>query len=354
MKVMKFACPVCNRLLERTKKSHYCDKCRYHWPVENGVPDFTTSDSYWGEIPQHEMQRVNRIARKEGWQKALVEVIYPRYPSIYGYIMHASRADWWFVLPQNLSATVLDVGSGWGSLSFLLAEIYSHVYSLENVKERVEFQNIRCLQDNVRNVSIARGDVFSMPFLPESFDLVVMNGLLEWLGVNPMFKDPRNAQLVGLKKCHTLLKYGGSLYIGIENRFAYSYFLGKKDHSGLPFTSLMPRWIADICCKVCDAGYYYGCNSRGYETYTYSYWGYKKVLAMAGFSDVQVYCCLPDYNDPRYILPLGRRNLLRFFFSNLLPQNTKKREIIKSFGRLPMALDVYRFLSPCFSIVARK
>lgn len=350
---MEFKCPACSNELSQTESSYYCIICDKEWVNKNNIPNFIGDDFYWGEIPQAEMQEVNRIAIQKGWKASLEMLVMPKYPRIYEYITNASRADWRFLLPIDSSAVALDVGSGWGSISFLLSKACSQVYSVECVKERIEFQQIRSSQDGTHNIKLISSDIFNLPFKNGSFDLIVMNGLLEWVGLTNKYKTPREAQLKALQICYGLLKENNYLYIGIENRFGYPYFLGAKDHSGLRFTSLMPRWLADTYCKFRKEKLYYGISSDGYRTYTYSYWGYIKLLREAGFRKVQILYCIPSYNDPRFIVPLDKK-LLSYFIKFHSPMNTKKRKILNILGGFITSIGAYKAFPHHFSIIATK
>ena len=50
-----------------------------------------------------------------------------------------------------------------------------------------------------------------------------------------------------ISEMRRVLKPGGSIYVGIENRYAYGYFMGAQDHNRLRYTSILPR--PRICFK---------------------------------------------------------------------------------------------------------
>ena len=80
----------------------------------------------------------------------------------------------------------------------------------------------------------------ALPLAENSFDLVIVNGVLEWVGEWDLTVDPRTVQVNFLKKILRLLKDDGILLIGIENRIGWGLFLGGEDHSGMAYTSLVP------------------------------------------------------------------------------------------------------------------
>src|SRR3989344_9047582 len=186
-----------------------------------------------------------------------------------------------------------------------------------------------------------------LPFAAESFDIIVMNGVLEWVGKTKHFSRPREAQIACLKICRQLLKAQGYLYIGIENRWAASYLRG-RDHSGLRFTSYMPRWLADWYSRLRGKG--------SYATYTYSRRGYDRLLSDAGFATdkIEYYLPYPGYNHPRIVIPYGRLSILRYVITSMLPAPNFRRRLIQCLARYALFLKLYRLFFFSYNIIARK
>ena len=299
-------CPFCKASLKRKTYKLQCSVCAKEFTYFDSIYDFLCEDSYyWGEISDKEMNEVLGVTKKEGWRNAAVRLSL-RYPSLGRYILSSSRTDWIFhCLDRSNTSACLDIGSGWGGNSFALSKFYKEVWSLEAVKQRIEFQKIRSMQDGVKNIKFLRSDWMRLPFPDQSFDLVVANGVLEWVGLSDYSKHPRVLQLDFLKEVKRVLKPNGCLYIGIENRYGLQFFLGGRDHSGMPFTSLLPRKIADLVVRKfrkTDDKYINDKRIKeewkDYRTYTYSIQGYKKILSDAGYNAVNIYWT-NSYNFPR-------------------------------------------------------
>ena len=96
--------------------------------------------------------------------------------------------------------------------------VYANVVSLEPVLERINFMQKRFEQEKRTNIQIARIDSSTLPFPNNSFDLIVLNRILEWLPLSERKKNPKETQLENLKKMYGIIKTNGFLYIGIENR----------------------------------------------------------------------------------------------------------------------------------------
>ena len=144
------------------------------------------------------------------------------------------------------------------------------------------------------------------------------------------------------------MKTNGILYLAIENRIAGIYILGFKDpHSGLRFTTLMPRRLADWYARLKHKG--------GYKTYIYSKWGYAKMLKEAGFTDTKFFLPLPSYRNFKVIVPVGNRKVTQYCATHIW--NMKRLRLLRSilplikFFPLNFLLD---YFAPDYSIVARK
>jgi len=310
-----------------------------NFKTKEGIPLFA-EDCYWGKSPKEELEKALMVLEEKGWEefKAL-------YQSKFDFTFEEGRADWRFPIPISKDSVVLDIGAGMGRSSIPLARVAGKVVSVDHSYLRMKFLKKRAEKENLKNIEVYVGDIFDLPFKKESFDLIVMNGLLEWVGVTDRYSHPKDAQIASLKVCKSLLKKGGHLYIGIENRFAASYLKG-TDHSGLRFTSYMPRFIAN----------WYTLFRKGkrYDTYTYNVGGYQKLLHEAGFGDADFRLVYPGYNNPRITIPYNNLNMLAYVIHGLMPENTWRRKIVKSFIVIRPLLWLYRKLFFSFNIIVKK
>lgn len=301
-------CPECHTILavSGTEGERACPVCGYRYAVREGIIDFAPEDHfYWGEVAQETMVKVNQAAQTDGWFKAFVEnVVAGKNPrDMAGYLLDPVRIAglFHFYSPQRNEVCV-DLGSGWGPISFGLSKFYKTVYSMDGVYERLRFQAIRAEQEGIENVKILKGSLLKLP-LPDNFaDTVIVNGLLEWIGLSDEVTPPRELQLNFLNEVRRVLKPEGKLFIGIENRTGVQFFMGSEDHSGLRFTSLMPRWLAGRVVRNArseNEDTFFDSGKNDYRTLTYSYWGYGKLLRKAGFLQPDIYWTWPSYNEPR-------------------------------------------------------
>lgn len=357
LKTYPLVCPACQRGLQLSNHTLSCPQCAQSWPVENGVPRFSQEDIYWGEVPQKLMQKIVEKTRASDWQTAIDTLLKPVNPRIYAYVTDPARADWRFPILLDAGKTALDLGAGWGLLSSELAGICKSVVALEKIPLRVEFMQLRFQQDRLKNVQVIQGDFLNIPFPENSFDCIVCNGVLEWVGLYDLQRSPREAQTYFLKKLQRLLKPGGTLYIGIENRFGYKQLLGTYDHSGVRFTSLLPRFLADQVMRFSrkNKAFFLDNNiAPGYRTYTYTAAGYRKLLQACGFQTPDIYFVVPDYSHPRWLVPCEDANAFHFLFSKLFYPRTRTGRLLKRFATMKIPGAPQRFFMGDFCIYAQK
>ena len=361
-------CPRCKSPLTSDASVLRCTRCGRDYPVIDGVPDFLGSeDRYWGEIPPGEMESAVRTARESGFKESVMQVA-SKHPDLSYYLQSPARIDWLFhCLSSQSTGRCLDVGSGWGILSFSLARYFDEVWSLESVRSRIGFQDAVKKHDGKDNLHIVRANTLNLPFADGYFDLVAANGVLEWIGLADPSRNPRELQLEFLKEVRRVLKPAGSLYIGIENRLGVQYLLGSVDHSGLRWTSVVPRRIADLAVRLLRRSeraheapeMQSGERWSSYHTYTYTGPGYEKLLREAGYRHSKLYWCL-SYNNPLHAGRVKDPRSIAFFARHLKRNMGGERQtIIERFvlGLVPWLPDrligaMVPLFSPYFLIYA--
>lgn len=340
----EFYCQKCGSQLIEDKDFYICKECNSKRPIKEGIGIFSES-KYWGEVGQKEMDEILGIIERRGLEEGL-KFAQEKYDVVYRFSCDPSRADWRFYLPINKNWKVLDAGCGLGGMSFSLAKIVSEVTAFDSSFERIKFVNLKSRYDGLNNLKTFVGDFDNLPLKDGIFDLVILNGALEWAGIPNAPRNPREVQKDMLKKCLKLLKPGGFIYIGIENRIALNYFTTGRDHSGLRFTSLMPRFLANIYTKLR--------TEKPYRTYTYSNKGYEKLLKESGFRKAEFLLPAPGYNFPKYIIPYDNIYCLQYAIKKLISPNSWKKRLVKRFANSILFLKIYRKLFFCFGIIFQK
>lgn len=339
---LNLVCPSCRATLVELKDGLECAGCHAEWPIVDGVPSFIQSAAFWGETGVTEQATLELVRKSAGrnWREVIREI--PALMKMHQSVCDTHRADWCDLLDLGTDSTVLDLGAGMGAVSQGLATRYRYVYSVEPVEARLKFLRVRFAQEECKGITLIRAGIDALPFQENMFDLIVLCGVLEWLPFARKQDNPRDAQLYYLSLLKKLLKPGGVIYVGIENRLTYDLMIGAPDpHVGLPGVAVMPRWMADIVCKrrIGDR----------YRPYLYSNRGYEKLMADAGFRDCRVLSALPSYYNAKKIRPLTLPSS-EFTDDVWLSKNPLSR-LVK---RGVVALDLLKYLGYAYVVLAEK
>ena len=184
----------------------------------------------------------------------------------------------------------LDIGCGFGTFATAVARSADHVFATDRSPVRVALTAARARAEGLDNLTAFETDGVGLPVGDGLCDLVTIIGVLEWAGVGS--GDADAAQRAMLAEVERVLKPGGVLLLGIENRYGAHYFLGaREDHTDLRFSSLLPRRLADVQSR----------RARGvpFETPTHSRPALKRLLRGAGL-EPRVAVVLPSYQQSRF------------------------------------------------------
>jgi SAM-dependent methyltransferase len=334
-----WACTRCGGQLSRSRTRYSCDVCGQLWPVIDGIPHFVSEASYWGEIAESKLSWALEEMKTRHWKEVLGTSDDPEVARAFTFNANLNRVNWQYLLPSGRGRSALCVGEGMGTTAHALAANYAAVVAMEPVLPRVEFMRRRFIQDEIKNVRVIRAAFPDVPFAPGSFDLVVFNGVVEWLPSGQPSKPPAEVQLAGLRKAFGLLKPGGHVYVGIENRWSYEYFLGASDpHVLVPWVTILPRPMANWLMMRS--------TGRRYDAYLYGSRGYLRLLHEAGFATAQVLIAKGSYNDPESIVPTtGVASQYFFRAMDPKPQGSLRRLIQAAAMKLGLLAQIqYAFV----------
>lgn len=273
---------------------------------ESGIVEKGTRDFYWGILPREEMRSFVQSAREKGFAAASRD--FP-FSVRFDYAEEYSRADFHFLLPLPAEADILDLGSGFGNITIPLSYHYGTVTAADASRELLELIEIRARELGRDNISFVRVDPLgsgSLPFADSSFDAVMLNGVWEWVGLSDTTRSVPEIQQVVLAEIYRVLRPGGMVYMGIENRW-FPGWLGRDPHSKLRYTAALPRLIANWYAKRHGL-------SEGYRTYIYGFRAYRRKFISAGFKLENTFLPYTSYRDLQYVYPLNA-HILKFLFA---------------------------------------
>jgi SAM-dependent methyltransferase len=293
-----------------------------------------------GTVPDSELTLLlEEIARGKPWREAMEGRGLPTIQRKRRWFLDSDKARLYRQLPTPSRRRALDVGAGSGVLSHGLAEHFEHVVALEQHAGFCAFMRARFRQDNIPHAVVVQGNALNLPFAPRSFDLIVINGVLEWIPEARTDVNPRQVQLAFLRDIRELLAENGTIAIAIENRWYVRALQGFSPHGEPPYAVVLPRRIAQ----------WYSRLARGtdYRTWIYGSRGYRKLMTDAGFRAVDVQPVVPDYHNPQRLLALADG-------TGALPYFSAKRAIAGATLRALALTGALGHLVHSFYVTARR
>jgi SAM-dependent methyltransferase len=237
------------------------------------------------------MRELLRDAETRGWKAALEMRKEPRCEAVLDLVVNPRRSNFLDLLPAPKGDVAIDIGCGYGGISLQLTRNYREVFGLDSGLERLQFLNIVCKQEKIRDLHpMHLQDVTSLPFATESADLVVLVGVFEYLPLSYPSLSIGEVQHRVLRELHRVLKPGGYLYLGTKNRFGWPYLRGAMDHNRLRFGPVLPRNVAERAARIL--------YHKPYRIVVDSLPSYRKMLRMAGFAAPSFFWPLPGYQAP--------------------------------------------------------
>lgn len=268
----------------------------------------------WADLPAEQVRKLISESRRIGWRAALGDTAVGA-PFFGARLGNLGLANWHMLLAPDPRGTALDVGCGFGTLPLGLAEHFSVAVGAEMLPERLSYAALRARQEPWPNAHFVRSHGARLPFADGSFDLVTMNGVLEWAALYSAGK-PRALQVGMLQEMRRVMTSGGVAAVAIENRYALESLLALADtHTGLHFVTALPRPVADLVSRLR--------LREPYRVFLYARREYRELFMDAGFPDVTVLDLVSSYNDYDFIVRpddastyrlLWERGMVRSFY----------------------------------------
>lgn len=225
--------------------------------------------------------------RRMSWRDA-VEKTYGVDSGMIRYITDQSRHGYLDLIPTGADSRVLEIGRALGQCTTLIAGRCGELVAMDVVRGQAEFTKLRCEQSEMKNVHVAvGGEDGRLPFRSGSFDVVILNLVLEWCGSRSQ-EDHEVVQRRLLSEIARVMKDGGCAWIATKNRYALRLLLGGRDEhcAGLRFGSALPRSLCRLLMRIRGAA-----NARGH---LHSHRYLKRMVMDSGFRDCEPAVGLPE------------------------------------------------------------
>lgn len=238
---------------------------------------------------------------------------------------------------------VLDIGCKYGIMSVPLSKKCKSVIGIDLDKKALEYTKEKA--EGVDNLQIKELNFLKNKFKDNSFDLIIMEGVFEWIAKGSKNKSPIEWQKYALKECKRLLKPNGVIYVGIENKYCPNFWI-KDPHGSLPLTVLLPNFLSAIAYKLI--------RNRSYRVNILGYSGYKKLFKDV-FGNVDIKIPLPHYKHLYETSSFNKKELLSKIKKVSRIKNHPKtyRQILQGL-KLVAKIGLTKVFAPNFIITSRK
>ncbi len=304
------ACPLCrSELSDRHEQQLHCNGCNNDFGWQDGIAILGDNNVtfYWG-VDQPKMQKMLAKSRESGWQNAMHELVDELPPKeadlLWKRTFWPVRVALQSLIVIRKSDVVLEIGPGWGGIARFIASNCHRYVAMDQALLHLKWIKELAKASRISNIElVCSGNDRYLPFKTNCFDKVIMNGVLEWVASNSK-GDPAKVQQNFMNEVYRILKPSGQVYVGIENRINYKYFLGSPEgHIRMKYGSLLPRFVTRWYLK----------HARGQDflEYTYTLLGYRKLLLRSGFGNRRYYSTCPHYSGIRRIYPISFKTISR-------------------------------------------
>ncbi len=202
------ACPNCKGKLSinKTKQFHLkCSQCSQNFKFSAGIPLMFCQNN-WNDNKIDVTKKINSFYEKNPFPN------YEEIDSVYSLRIKAAKGIFAKLLDEQIPyhAKVLEVGCGTGQLgNFLASTKQRAVFSTDMCLNSLKLGNKFKIENNIKNINFFQMNLFKPIFKPESFDIVICNGVLHHTS------DP----FLGFQTISKLVKKGGFIIIGLYNSY---------------------------------------------------------------------------------------------------------------------------------------
>lgn len=266
--------------------------------MDTGILCSPNSIGRYADLQQQDELETLEFLRVHPWREGLAQRLADR-PWLRDIIIDPRRPAAVLGIGLTPGLRVLDVGSGWGQLSIPLAKLGHRVCSLDQTPSRLRLMMAIARQESVSLAPIC-GDIETFPVRKQGFDLVILNGVLEWTVRDRTAASTSAAdhQVAVLQRCRSLLAPGGRIFLAIENALGLKYLMGsREDHAGVPWAGLADDHQSEQIWRRAGAD----CM----RARTHDLAGYRSIIAKAGLIEGAAWGCFPDYKLPNHVVPLA-------------------------------------------------
>ncbi len=197
-------CPGCGQRLEATAESMQCQGCDQVYPVDDGIPLLFLPNE-WDGTKRDVTEEVKAFYEETPFPS------YDDFDSVASLQQKAQQGLFARLLDEQVptGTRIIECGCGTGQLSNFLSIANRDVYATDMCLNSLRLGQAFARQQQLSRVRFVQQNLFRPAFEPESFDLVISNGVLHHTA------DPKLA----FERIATLVRPGGYILVGLYHRY---------------------------------------------------------------------------------------------------------------------------------------
>ena len=197
-------CPACGGTLRPENETVRCGSCNQEYPVVNGIPQL-----FWRKGWDSKSKDVTETVKSFYEGKPFPN--YDDFDDVSSLIRKSNQGVFARLLDEQIpyGTFVLDCGCGTGQLSNFLSVSQRTVFGADMSMSSLNLAQQFKEKNSLNRVNFVQMNIFSPVFRPESFHLVISNGVLHHTG------DPQLA----FQTISKLVKPGGYILIGLYHKY---------------------------------------------------------------------------------------------------------------------------------------
>lgn len=199
-----FCCPNCGGDLTFNNKIFSCIKCDHTYPVVDGIPTLFCPNE-WGASKEDVTEKIKSFYEKTPFPD------YDEFDSAASLISKAKKGLFAKLLNEQIpfGSRIIECGCGTGQLSNFLSIANRTVIGADMCMNSLRMANEFKEKIDLERAHFCQMNLFRPPFKPESFDLVISNGVLHHTS------DP----FLAFKSISKLVKPNGYILVGLYHRY---------------------------------------------------------------------------------------------------------------------------------------
>ena len=281
----------------------YMRKMRYDY-TRSKISGFYNSEVANLAITKREHQLFKEKLQTKNWLEVAGEIYHQNKPWIFKTIANQHISDFLFLLDIKKDDLALVIDADLGQIAIPLSR-FCNVIAIEDNPDKIEIMKLIAKQENRKNIQFINSNIYNAKFESGKFNLVILNGI-EKIGSLDN-KDQLISQQEALNEFYRLLQPGGTLYLGVLNKFGLKYLLGESLNGLQDYVYLKN----DLARSIFEAE-----TGKKLRILPHGKKEYEKLILKSGFNGINFFGNISSYILPDILTDLSNNESSLYIANN--------------------------------------